>query len=72
MNIMKSTFNTCSFCHKGPKSKANHQENQIPYKNFDKNKVFPTPMMKIPIKSTKNSPKHNLRIKISEKSLELP
>ena len=37
MNIIKSTLNTCSFCHKGLTSKANHQKKQIPYKKFDKN-----------------------------------
>ena len=32
MNIMKSTLNTCSFCHKGPTTKENHQKKPIPYK----------------------------------------
>ena len=53
MNIMKSTLNTYSFCHNGPTSKENHQKKQISYKKIDKIYVFPTPMMKIPTKSTK-------------------
>ena len=58
MNIMKSTLNTCSFCHKGPTPKANHQKKPNPYKNLTQKKkkeVIPTPMMKIPTKSTKLS-----------------
>ena len=55
---MKSTINTCSFCHKGPKTKAHHQKKPNPYKNLTqkkKKKVIPNPMMKIPTKSTKLS-----------------
>ena len=38
MNIMKFTLNTCSFCHKGPTSKGNHQKKPVPNKNLTKNK----------------------------------
>ena len=40
INIMKSTLNTCYFCHKVPTSKVNHQKKPIPYKNLTKIK-FP-------------------------------
>ena len=72
MNIMKSTLNTCSNCHKGPTTKENHQEKPIPYKNLTKKNEFPNPYDEKSQPRAQNSPKHNLRIKINEKSLKLP
>ena len=59
------------FCHKGPTSKAKHQKKPIRYKNLIKIK-FSQPLWWKSQPRVQNSPKHNLRIKINEKSLELP
>ena len=69
MNIMKFTLNTCSFCHKEPTSKANHQKKPIPCKNLTKVK-FSQPLWWKSQPRAQNSPKHNLKIKINETSLE--
>ena len=65
MNIMKSTVNTCSFCHKGLTSNANQQKKPIPWKNLTKIK-FSQPLWWKSQPRAQNSPKHNLRIKINE------
>ena len=57
-----------SFATKGQSSKSNQQKKPIPCKNLTKIK-FSQPLWWKSQPRTQNSPKHNLRIKINEKSL---
>ena len=51
-------------------SKSSKETN--PIQKFEKKLSFPNPYDENPNQEHKNSPKHNLRIKINEKSLEIP
>ena len=68
MNIWKTCLNTCYFCHKGPTFKAHHHLNQNLIKKIEQKISFPTSFEKIPIMNIKTPQKHNLMIKINEKS----